>query len=133
MKATLIRVYGSRVTRGTLHCVAKGKKMQIKTIELPWANNEKGASCIPVGIYEVVYAYSPRLKKKTYRVVDVPSRDGILFHPANFAKQLKGCIAPCKAFADLDNDGVIDGTNSRLAVEELENFFEKNGFTLEIK
>ena len=133
MKATLIRVYGSRVTRGTLHCEAGGKKLQLKTIELPWLDNAKGTSCVPVGIYEVVYKLSPRLKKKTYRLVDVPGRDGVLIHPANFAKQLKGCIAPCKAFTDLDNDGVIDGANSRIAVEELENFFDRKGFTLEIK
>ena len=50
-------------------------------------------------------------------VLDVPGRDGILFHPANDAlKDLQGCIAPVSALT-----GAGFGSDSRKACEILNN------------
>lgn len=68
------------------------------TVERPWKNNEPGVSCIPTGHY--------KLRKGTFmagggypdlELVDVPGRANIEVHAANYAKELKGCIAPGKA------------------------------------
>jgi len=72
------------------------------TLELPWSANQRGKSCIPEGKYDVVWAESPGRKEHTYRLMNVPGRDGILIHSANlagdkdqgFVSQLEGCIAP---------------------------------------
>ena len=132
-KATIKRTHQKDVTLGEISLSnANGETLSLKTIELPWKENTRGISCIPKGTYSVVFVSSPRLKKKTYRVVNVKGRDGILFHPANFSNQLKGCIAPCITHADLDKDGVIDGTSSRSATESIEKFFNYEGFELTI-
>jgi hypothetical protein len=133
-KATITRTYKKDVTLGEMSLSnSKGETLSLKTIELPWKENKSSISCIPKGTYSVIFTLSPRLKKKTYRVVNVKGRDGILFHPANFSNQLKGCIAPCLNHADINNDGVIDGTSSRVATESLEGFFNKESFELTIQ
>ena len=40
------------------------------TGELPWRDNKPEISCIPVGLYKVIWAMSPRLKRKTPRLAD---------------------------------------------------------------
>jgi hypothetical protein len=133
-KATITRTYKKDVTLGEMSLSnSKGETLSLKTIELPWKENKSRVSCIPKGTYSVTFTPSPRLKKKTYRVVNVKGRDGILFHPANFSSQLKGCIAPCLNHADINNDGVIDGTSSRNATEALEKFFQTESFELTIE
>lgn len=62
-------------------------------LERPWKNNERGVSCIPTGTYHIKMTMSNRFKKKLYLVQDVPNRDGIRIHAANWAHQLEGCIA----------------------------------------
>lgn len=65
------------------------------TIELSCRRgDEKGLLAIDPGRYKLILAESPRLKRITPRLVDVPGREGILIHPANFAEELDGCIAP---------------------------------------
>ena len=63
-------------------------------IELPWAENELGHSCIPEGRYEVTLRHDAKFGEHLW-IRNVPGRDLILLHPANDArKELKGCIAP---------------------------------------
>lgn len=49
--------------------------------------------CIPVGEYLCEWKYSPRLKRKTYLLIDVFGRDSIRLHTANHIEDLLGCIA----------------------------------------
>ena len=91
MELELIRTYHSRATNGILLLSAK---RVCYTIELPWKNNQCLVSCIPEGRYEIRKRYSPRFGWHLL-IVNIPARNGILFHPANDAvKELKGCIAP---------------------------------------
>ncbi|MCU0949509.1 MAG: DUF5675 family protein [Burkholderiaceae bacterium] len=55
------------------------------TIELPWRENARQVSCIPTGTYRVRWSRSPRLRRFTYEILDVPGRDGIRVHEGNFA------------------------------------------------
>jgi len=51
-----------------------------------------GASAIPVGRYEVVWAWSPKFQRYTLRLVGVPGFDGILIHGGNTAGDTEGCL-----------------------------------------
>lgn len=70
------------------------------TLERPWANNQKGKSCIPAGEYAVKrckaspdYGFkdSPRFGN-TFQVTNVPGRSHILFHKGNLDDDTRGCI-----------------------------------------
>ena len=95
-----------------------------KTLELPYLENQRLVSCIPVGRYPCEYTQSGRLTKLnerpvfTYEVLDVPQRSGIRIHSANFAHQLLGCIALGSAFTDINGDGKKDLVNSRATIEK---------------
>jgi hypothetical protein len=76
------------------------------TMEQPWNDNEPYKSCIPTGVYNLVDFNSPKFGH-TYALVNEvigvtpyktnlnnrTNRYAILFHSANWAKQLNGCIA----------------------------------------
>ena len=66
-------------------------KLCFTTLELPWMDNEKEKSCIPVNIYRCKRVDSPRFGL-TFEVDDVPNRSQILFHQGNFPTDSKGCI-----------------------------------------
>lgn len=122
------------------------KAITMQTLELPWRNNARGVSCIPKGSYRVVWAYSPRFKRYTYRLQNVPGRDGILIHSANlagdttkgFASQLNGCIAPFKTRGVLaisqetPKRYQLAGLVSRPMVQALEAWGNHKPFQLEI-
>lgn len=83
------------------------------TLELPWKNNERRISCIPIGTYLV----RPRVSQKYgqhLHILDVPNRDFILIHEANYVHQLQGCIAVGQKLSDLNGDGLKDTTSSKL-------------------
>ena len=65
------------------------------TLELPWKDNQRGVSCIPIGEYKVRFRYPRESATREYLhllVKDVPNRDYILFHRGNSAKDTRGCI-----------------------------------------
>jgi hypothetical protein len=64
------------------------------------ASCENLQKAIPAGTYKIVFDYSPRFQRELPHIL-VPSRDaaaggdaGIRIHPANYPRQLDGCIAP---------------------------------------
>lgn len=61
-----------------------------------WVRSWKvdGETCIPSGLYPITWERSPRLRRHTIRLHDVPGFDGILVHAGNTASDLRGCIAP---------------------------------------
>lgn len=61
------------------------------TVERPWLKNRVNESCIPEGFYECRRVDSPRFGS-TFEIV-VPGRSHILFHSANWASELLGCVA----------------------------------------
>lgn len=120
-------------TIGTL-IVASYTSMRLHTIELPWKDNEAGTSCIPAGDYELV-PYSSPTHGPTYCMhnpslniygpgfVPEGGRSFCELHSANWARQLKGCIAlGLEATPMLDPvTGVVEPAveNSKDAVAEL--------------
>ena len=113
-----------------------------KTIELPWRENRRGVSCIPLGRYLVELVRSPS-KGLVYGVRNVPGRSHVLIHSANFAgdeslgwvTELQGCIAPCLRHGFLRNkNGVMQfaGLVSKPACNSFVASLQGQPFYLEI-
>lgn len=112
MEVYLNRVYFPGGTNGKL---SYQHQVICETIELPWKNNKRNISCIPEGRYLLV-------KRQHHKhglqlaVANVPNREAILIHPANFAlRELQGCIAPVSKCT-----GEGQGNYSRIALERLQ-------------
>lgn len=102
-----------RQTLGRLFVLDENAQVlfQCVTLELPWKDNQRNISCIPPGNYRI----TPRISQKYGRhlhILDVPNRDWILIHEANFFHQLRGCIAVGQEIREIDGDGMPDITNS---------------------
>ena len=108
-----------------------GDNISIYSLELPWKENKKSISCIPKGIYKVITTYSNRFKKDMWLLLNVPDREGIRIHSANYSHELEGCIALGLNQTDLNNDGTPDIANSRKAMELARQYLGKE-FLLEI-
>jgi hypothetical protein len=65
------------------------------TLELPYRDNQRSISCIPVGEYKVRLRVARESATRDYLhllVKDVKDRSHILFHRGNTAKDTRGCI-----------------------------------------
>lgn len=106
--------------------------------ELPWKENKKQVSCIPTGSYECKWHKSPKFGP-CYILTDVPNRSKILIHAGNFAGDVSlgfksnsyGCLLPATKLGSLK--GQKAGLLSALAVRNLNRYFNKETFLLEIK
>jgi hypothetical protein len=78
-------------------------------IELPWRDNAAGISCVTEGLYIAKPFDSPHFKRMVYRLQNIPEREDVEMHPANWAGdkalgyycQLRGCMAPGTARGSL--------------------------------
>lgn len=52
----------------------------------------KGKTAIPYGTYEIKWTYSPRFKKYTPQLMNVPSFEGIRIHSGNSSNHTEGCL-----------------------------------------
>jgi hypothetical protein len=124
------------VTLGTLSV----NDYRWQTLERPWIASglsiagTKGVSCVPAGIYKLV-PHNSESHPKVWALVnpvlqvyhwdqDVPkpmlgiARTTVLIHSANYASELRGCIAPGK---ERKKNGVWGVFRSRDALNELRN------------
>lgn len=106
--------------------------------ELPWRHNEPNVSCIPPGLYRVLWTWSPAFKRKMYLVSRVAGRSGIRIHPGNYMgardkgykSHLYGCIALGEQLGWMDAQRAL--LISRPAVSRLEAWGNCKTFELEI-
>jgi hypothetical protein len=127
MNIQLTRAYGDdQHTMGMLYI---GQKPVCVTIERPWKDNEPFISCIPPGIYPV-RPYSSAKYPDTYEICDVPGRDKILFHVANFVSDLQGCVGPGTSIGSMVDDGNLvpsvksSGLAMKVFKKKMERLFE---------
>lgn len=139
MKQAIIhRLFGTEFQMlGTLFTITGNQLFVAKTLELPDKNNQRKISCIPTTAtvgrkYLCEWGMSTHLNRACYHITDVPGRDGILFHPANYAIQLLGCVAMGSALKDINNDGHQDVIHSGATMEEFENIMNEEPFELTI-
>lgn len=137
MIVNLFRSYKKHATYSNLQVIDYNLDIlfQCKTLERPWKNNEKNVSCIPAngvrfvnfdGVsyqapvhYKMVWEYSPKFKMFLWELYGVQFRSECKIHPANFYKDLEGCIAPGRSITDIDGDGVLDINYSRNSLASL--------------
>lgn len=84
---------------------------RLVTLELPWHDNERDISCIPVGNY-MMKRFRSDVHGETWEVADVPDRGIILLHVANTIFDLKGCIGIATLFGTQENTYGIQGSRS---------------------
>jgi hypothetical protein len=121
VEVTIQRTAGDAVSavQGTLTVSNDfGLKFHCLTIERP-------DKLITAGTYTLSYTKSPRFSKKagkdvyTPEIHQVDGRAGLRIHPANYFRDLEGCIAVGRRYADLDKDGSTDISESKLAYDAL--------------
>jgi hypothetical protein len=152
MKLTLVRDYhGDDCTMGTLAFSTPGEDFVCQTMERPWIampgykGGLSGKSCVPRGIYNLEVHRSeqhphtwalvnPDLDVIHYEDPRRPSvRALVLIHIANYARELRGCIAPGR-LRTLDGEGVRMVAQSRVAMIDIQRLVPwTNEHTLEIR
>lgn len=97
-------------------------------------NGEKkvhSKTAIPYGTYEIKWTYSPRFKKYTPQLMNVPSFEGIRIHAGNTSADTEGCLILGK------NKQVGKVLNSRATINKFYQIIKEacsNGnVTIEIK
>jgi len=123
MEIILKRISCSKI--GTHGVLLLAQRPLCLTLELPWRDNERSLSCIPVGVYDCVKYDGSRFRDVFY-VRDVPGRSGILIHAGNSLDDTSGCILVGQIFTPT---GLL---NSRLAMASL-NAILPDRFNLNIK
>ncbi len=123
MELTLVRT--KYTTSGTFGYIVLPDGTKLYSCEREWANNGPRNSCIPIGKYKVLWRPSPRFGQ-AYRLQNVPKRDAILIHAANYPSELQGCIALGLSYS---NYAVW---NSRAAISKLISITEKNPLWLTV-
>lgn len=109
------------------------------TMEKPWLKNQKGLSCVPAGLYDLIYRVSPSagptfyLSNKRLGVTldDESGRTYIQLDVANFEHELDGCIALGDDFDYWNNKQAV--TNSEDAKGIIMELLGKKSHTIEIK
>jgi len=131
--------YGS-TPMGTFGKLKLGE-LELYTVEQPWNHNKKGHSCIPAGTYRLE-PHNSQAHPHSFAFVnhdlgvyhhEEPGavRSECLLHTANFASQLRGCVAPGIALGCLDNDGMMDWAvlGSSVAMKKIRNLIAAENVT----
>lgn len=97
-------------------------------------NGEKkvhSKTAIPYGTYEIKWTYSPRFKKYTPQLMNVPSFEGIRIHAGNTSADTEGCLILG------ENKQVGKVLNSRATINKfypiIKEACSKENVTIEIK
>ena len=88
------------------------------TLELPWRENEPNVSCVPAGTYDAIKYDSPK-HGEVVLLKDVPHRSFVEIHSGNYTRQILGCILAGESITYLDDDDILDVTNSKATMKKL--------------
>jgi len=83
-------IRSSSTVDGTPGTLDTGEGFTCDTLELQWANNQSGISCILPDTYSASIWYSPTLDKNVVRLEDKHGRSNCLIHNGNWAGEGKG-------------------------------------------
>lgn len=102
----------------------------VYVLEEPWKYNARNESCIPLGRYsiELVKRANGRMG---VAVLDVPKRDGILFHEGNSLEDTRGCLLPGLDWRFTGTPRVVDSAAAmRFIVSTLAEAGGNHGLTI---
>ena len=77
---------GTLFVDGVRECVTLEDRVRAPGIKVA------GETAIPAGTYRLTFEFSPRLKRETPRLQDVPGFTGVLIHAGNAPEDSEGCI-----------------------------------------
>lgn len=92
---------------------------QCLILELPWKDNQQNVSCIPEGIYKAKKRISPGKGYQVIEYINVPNRTYIQIHYGNYTHQILGCQLPGDSIKWLNDDTILDVTNSEKTLDKL--------------
>lgn len=129
--------------KGEIYVYHENKELtRVKSLELPWKENEVFLSCIPAGLYKGRRIISEKFGPVIW-IMDVPGRTEILQHILNYIgsdnpstndPDSLGCIGPGMRYKDITGDGIVELVQSKKAHwEVLNNFDEGEEFDVIIK
>ena len=106
-----------------------GKIFEFSTLELPWLQNRRNISCIPLGNYDVEKYLSPtKGRGEVFQFTNVPGRSNVQIHIGNYYTDILGCILVGAGFTDINKDGFMDIYSSKRTMNKLlelmPNFFQ---------
>ena len=117
---------GARGGRGTFGQIVLNDVV-LYTVEQTWDGNAPFTSCLPEGDYRLVQHDSPKFGRRWHLIADgivgLTQADGApryacLFHAANRASALAGCISPGVALGSLVSEWAV--LDSRTALDRFE-------------
>ena len=88
------------------------------TLELPYIQNQRNVSCIPLGKYNTVLRTSFKFGNHLH-ITNVYGRSYILIHSGNFNSDIRGCVIIGSSFKDINSDGYADVVNSKRTLKKL--------------
>ena len=91
---------------GTFGALLIQEKPFCVTLEPSDQLNREFASSIPAQQYWAKKHYSP-VFHHTYRILDVPGRSDVLFHPLNIVEDTEGCIGLAQYWGKLYGDRAV--------------------------
>lgn len=100
-------------------------KLNLFSIERPWLNNEPFVSCVPAN----PNGYPLRERRFNHghydaiEIADIPGREFCLFHIANRACEVNGCVGPGMTIGRLDGELAV--LSSRVAFNALMHEFKE--------
>jgi hypothetical protein len=97
---------------GTIGSLSDAHGHLCYTIERPRTGDHP---CIPEGTYTAKRYNSPKHGPNTWQLENVPGRENIQFHIANWPRELLGCIAPGMETGTDPETGAPGVTGSRAA------------------
>jgi hypothetical protein len=127
---TLQRLRLKKTENGTFGVLSFDDVPFALSIELPWKDNVRNQSCIPMGHYKCCRVWRSD-GTQTFRVMNVPDRDDILFHRANTIDDLRGCIGVAEEFGMLNGKPAVLGSGRGFG-EFMKKLEDANCFDLEI-
>ena len=132
--AKLFRLHDNgRQTVGIFIAYESGHPIHVfMSIERAWVQNQRLISCIPNGLYYCKFRTIGQYANSAYEVTNVQNRTAILIHAGNFVAHTAGCILLGEKFSDINNDGELDITQSKNAIQTMISFFNKEDFMLHI-
>ena len=130
----------NKFTLGKLYKRVAGVKDEFLsyTLECPWLNNQPFVSCIPAGDYVIRPCVSPRFGRAYYieseqgDIVgyDKGIRTHCLFHSANNASELQGCVALGESVGVLHNEFAV--LNSKKSIKHFYDLLDGFDYRLQV-
>lgn len=97
---------------GTFGALKINKAVFCVDLEPPDRENVQFISSIPAQQYDCHRFNSPKFGE-TFKIMNVPGRDKVLFHPGNYVSQTEGCILLAQYFGKLKgNRAVLNSGNT---------------------